>query len=125
MSWDNNSQQSAPASGGNAPGPLLDTVLAFIKEQKASDLHLSGGKFFARVHGELKPLQGLPHLTPEQVAEALSHVTTQEHWQHFLDNKELDCAYTTPDGHRFRVNLFVQRGTSVVSSVRSQPRLSH
>jgi len=129
VSWDNN--QSQPAAGGeNQSSALLDQVLGFIVGQKASDLHLSSGKFFARIHGELKPLQGLPNLNADQVAEALRHVTKGDQWSQFLATKELDCAYTTPTGHRFRVNMSVQRGQvgavfrSIPSEIKSLTELA-
>jgi twitching motility protein PilT len=93
------------------PGALLDAVLKAVYEKGASDLHLSGGAFYARLHGELTPLTGPPMLNADQVRLALSHVTATDLWERFLLTKELDCAYTTPDGLRFRVNLFVQRGS--------------
>ena len=110
MSWDNNNGIHQPTGSDNQSAALLDQVLGFVVGQKASDLHLSSGKFFARIHGELKPLQGLPNLTPDQVAEALRHVTKGDQWAQFQESKELDCAYATPTGHRFRVNMSVQRG---------------
>ena len=89
---------------------LLDSVLKFMKEQKASDLHLSRGHFVARIHGDLKPLQGLPNLTEDQVKAVLAPVAGEAQWAKFLEKKELDLAYTTPNNDRFRVNMFVQRG---------------
>ncbi len=119
MSWDNTQQlHSAPTAS------LLDKVLTFMKAQAASDLHLSRGQFKARIHGELKPLQGIPVLSPLQVVELLSTLTSAENWTHFLSKKEFDCAYTSADGDRFRVNLYMQRGEvgAVFRSIPSQIR---
>ena len=109
MSWDN-SQGQATGQLTNPSPSLLDNVLKFMRAQGASDLHLSRGKFLARVHGELKPLQGIPVQSAPEVVQLLSTLTTKSNWDHFVAKKELDCAYTTAEGDRFRVNLFVQRG---------------
>jgi Tfp pilus assembly pilus retraction ATPase PilT len=70
VSWDSGQQLFS------SPEPtLLDKVLTFMKAQGASDLHLSRGTFMARIHGELKPLQGIPSQSPEQVVQLLSTLT--------------------------------------------------
>jgi twitching motility protein PilT len=61
------------------------------------------------VHGDLRPLPGYPELRPADTTALLRLVTTQEQWERFEREQELDLAYDLPGISRFRVNLFQQR----------------
>jgi twitching motility protein PilT len=90
-------------------GQLHDLLAAMI-EHGGTDLHLTVGmRPLMRVDGALQPLPFLqldPNLLQHLVYAILSEAQTAV----FEQRHELDLAYSTPDGGRFRVNVFRQRG---------------
>ncbi len=87
---------------------LLDQTI----EAQASDLHLSAGHPpVLRIHGTLVPLfkkQVLSYKDTESLARALM---TQEQFQRFLEQKEIDFSYSFEAKARFRINIFFQRNS--------------
>src|SRR3989344_3345740 len=89
----------------------FDSLIELVAKEGASDLHLTVGRHpTIRVSGDLIPIVKKPPLTPEDVLGLVSEILTPENKELFLKNKDLDFAFTTPDGARFRGNLFYQRG---------------
>jgi len=78
----------------------------------ASDLHLTVGvPPMIRVHGRLTAVPGAPVLTPQDTERLAKSMTTEEQWQRFLEEKELDFAISRRRLARFRANCFLQRGS--------------
>lgn len=85
---------------------LLHKVVAL----GGSDLHLSAlTPPNVRIDGEMKPMDGVPPLTSEQVEEAVFSILSPEQREEFQSNKELDFAYALEDGTRFRGNVMYER----------------
>ncbi len=90
----------------------IDNLLRAVVEREASDLHLKvGSPAVLRVHGALVPHNGDMRITPEEIQEALEHITTERQRKSFAEEMELDFAYSIPGLARFRVNAAFQRST--------------
>src|SRR4051812_29268890 len=91
--------------------PVLDRVLAAARQLGASDVHLKVGlPPIFRIKGELRTVRDVTPVTREAMQEfALTMMTERQRgdYEKFL---ECDLAYGTPDGVRYRVNVFTQRG---------------
>ena len=89
----------------------LDAMLRVVVEARGSDLHITAGAPpTMRVHGSLYYLPGYDPLTPVQTAMLLRSVVSQQQWDTFESNHELDLAYAVENLCRFRVNIYQQRG---------------
>jgi twitching motility protein PilT len=75
-----------------------------------------------RVHGDLRPLPDYPNLTPEKTALLVRSVLSDDQWQRFEHDLEIDLAYDLPGISRFRVNCFQQRN-AYGSVMRAIPHL--
>ena len=90
----------------------VDAALRYVVEREGSDLHVKvPAPPMARIHGELRPLEGAETLSPEDTDAALEHVL---HDRTFLEEfamvGEADFSYEIQGLARFRVNAFQQRG---------------
>jgi len=80
--------------------------------KKASDIHISVNlPPILRVNGELVALSGEEIFTVSELEEIVLNVLKTEQIQKFRKNGEIDFAYSIHGLGRFRVNLFMQRGT--------------
>ncbi len=79
----------------------------------ASDLHLCvPSPPVLRINGVLTPLNELPPVTPQYVETIFDHIATPEQKSTFVQELELDFAYSIPGLARLRVNALRQRGTT-------------
>lgn len=77
----------------------------------ASDLHITVGiPPMIRVSGKVRPLD-YPPMTPTTTREMIYDVLSNNQRQRFENELELDFAYTLPGHARFRVNVYLQRGS--------------
>ena len=89
----------------------LKKYINVLVHEGASDLHLSTGTHpTIRVAGALTPMLKEPLLTKEDTLGFISVMLTQTQSERFKDTFEVDFAYETADGNRFRGNAFFQRG---------------
>ncbi len=89
----------------------IDDYLNIGAEMKASDVHLKADRPpLLRIDGELIPTD-LPPFEPSELANIIEEAIEPHYWQAFYRRWELDVAYSTDDGRRYRLNLFMQRGT--------------
>lgn len=89
----------------------IDDLLQTMVERGASDLHIKVGSApMIRVDGELTPA-AYEIMTAESVRSVLESILTDEQKAKFIADKELDLAYSIPGLSRFRVNIYLQRGT--------------
>lgn len=88
----------------------IDRLLIKAFQARASDVHLTvtlppvfriNGQLVRQEEQQLKPLQ-MEHLGKEML--------TEQEWEQFLKEKELDFAYEIAGISRFRGNIFKQRG---------------
>lgn len=87
----------------------IDQLFQKMVELGASDLHLTtGAKPLVRLHGGMTPLTD--HiLTAQEVQALIFEILTEKQKKNFVQDWELDCAYSLPGVGRFRVNVFMQR----------------
>lgn len=99
----------------------LDDLLEEMLAAGASDLHLTVGRPpSARVHGQLKPLDGYGDLGAVPLRAMLFDALHPSVRERFEEHKELDTAYAIPGLGRFRMNVYQQRG-SVGAVLRAIP----
>jgi twitching motility protein PilT len=90
----------------------IDAALSYVVEREGSDLHVKvDSPPMARVHGELRPVDGSESLRSGDTEAALEHILTDGALlQEFATVGEADFSYEIPGVSRFRVNAFRQRG---------------
>ena len=94
----------------------VQEILQEVVNNKASDLHLiSGFPPILRVTGELRPASGEVKLTPARTKELVLSILSPEQKELLLTNREIDFSYTLPDGGRFRINAYFQKGSRLFS----------
>lgn len=92
----------------------LDEILKLATERKASDVHLKAGVVpVVRRHGRMLPLsKKWKPITPSQlVGFAEQLIKTEAERTKFDHFKEIDLGYGVKGVGRFRVNIFMQRGS--------------
>ncbi len=111
---------AAPAANA-APAATISTpalLTAMLKQShQASDLFFSPGKPpLVEISGKLTPAGAIRPLTGEEIRSIAAHLIGSN--KHAAENlKELgscDVSYSLPGVCRFRVNVFMQRGTCAV-----------
>jgi len=86
----------------------IDGLFKMMKEQGASDLHLSSGSQpIFRLQGEMVRLN-FKILTHEEIQALLYEILSEKQKSEFEARKDLDFAYSIPDLARFRSNIMMQ-----------------
>lgn len=89
----------------------FDRVLGAARQIGASDVHLKVGlPPIFRVKGELRGVKDVTPLSAEALEGFALSIMNPLQKERFLGTHEADLAYGTPDGIRYRVNVFRQRG---------------
>lgn len=101
---------------------VLEIVKLLEKMVQAggSDIYIaSGAPPRMNVEGRLQDLSADP-LSPEETKQLIRQILTDEQWNLFLKQRELNIAYSFSKVARFRVNVYLQRGTvaSVIRQIR-------
>jgi twitching motility protein PilT len=90
---------------------VLDRVLQAARQLGASDVHLKVGlPPIFRIRGDLRTVRDVPPLSREVLHAFAMDLLTERQREAFETTFDVDLAYATPDGTRYRVNLFQQRG---------------
>lgn len=90
---------------------LLKKYMNVVAHEGASDLHFSTGAHpTVRVAGALSPMLKEAPLTPEDTLGFVKALLNDVQLKRFLEEKEVDFAFESEDGTRFRGNAFYQRG---------------
>lgn len=100
----------------------IDDLLIHMEARDASDLYLkSGTPPMLRVAGDLVPAGEVP-LSDEAIRLLADEMMSDRHRREFDERQRADIAYTSSTLGRFRVNVYIQRGSPavVVRRVRSQ-----
>lgn len=85
-------------------------ILEIAFQKKVSDIHFEvDNPPFFRVKGQLVKSK-LPKLTPADTESIIEMILSQHKQELDKSIKELDTTYSLPNGGRFRVSLFKQRG---------------
>jgi twitching motility protein PilT len=83
----------------------IDALFKLMKQQGASDLHISSGAPpIFRLNGEMEKLN-YPPLTDQQARALLFEILTNEQRADFESRRDIDFAYALPEVARFRGNL--------------------
>ncbi len=92
----------------------VNRALRELVEKEGSDLHLKvGSSPLYRVHGDLMLDSGVPPLTTTDTEQALRDLLSDENKQEeFAQDHEVDFSYEIEGVARFRINAFLQRGTT-------------
>jgi len=93
----------------------IDGLFKMMKEQGASDLHLSSGSQpIFRLHGEMVRLN-FKSLVHEEIQALLYEILSDKQKSEFEAKRDLDFAYSIPDLARFRGNIMMQhKGVAAV-----------
>src|ERR1700674_4326408 len=93
----------------------IDALFRILKEQGASDLHLStGSPPIFRLHGDMVR-QNYKALSHEELKGILFEILTEKQKLVFEEKHDLDFAYEIPGQARFRGNILMQhRGIAAV-----------
>ncbi len=109
------SPASEPPIGRHAsssPFTVVDALHRVVADG-GSDLHITAGvPPMMRLHGSLKPIDGAPVWTADDVRREVTSILTAEQLAQFDSSHELDFAYPLSPGARFRANIYQQRGTT-------------
>lgn len=86
----------------------IEQLLAFAREQGASDLHVcAGASPLVRIDGTLQKLN-VPPLEANEVEEIVLSILTEEQKVTFQKEQELDFSAEITEGERYRVNVYKQ-----------------
>ena len=90
----------------------LNDILTIAIKGSASDIHLKAGlPPMFRIDGSLVPLKDAKRLSPEDIGRMAFSIMNNFQKEKFKEDNEIDLAYGVPGLGRFRVNVFMQRGT--------------
>ena len=90
---------------------ILDRVLQAARQLGASDVHLKVGlPPIFRIKGDLRTVRDVPPLSRDIVQTFALDMMTERQRESFETAWDVDLAYATADGVRYRVNVFQQRG---------------
>jgi twitching motility protein PilT len=90
----------------------IDDLLSRTVEAGASDLHLvPGAPPAVRVHGEMRWVEGMEPLTPDDTHTLLYRILSTEQQKQLEVLRQLDFSHGVPGFARFRVNVHFQRGS--------------
>ncbi len=91
------------------------SVVHLAAEKGASDVHIvANNPPLFRVKGAMQPVAEMEPLTPDDIDQALTQITSEEQRANFERDLELDFGYTIPDVGRIRCNAAKQRGTTTL-----------
>lgn len=98
----------------------LKKLLEKMVHEEASDLHMKAGSPpVLRIDGRLHLMKEEP-LSPEELRKTAQQIMTKDQQDEFIRTKELDFAIGVSGLARFRVNVYMQRG-SVAIAMRTIP----
>ncbi|MCF6284440.1 MAG: type IV pilus twitching motility protein PilT [Candidatus Hydrogenedentes bacterium] len=98
----------------------IHDLFDLVAEENASDLLISAGAPpILRINGQLFRSR-TDALTPEQTEELIFDFLSDEQRESFLEHKELDFSLASGRRHRFRVNVYRQKG-AVTAAFRPIP----
>ena len=104
--------RKAPAQARRATThPLGEKLLATLLECQGSDLHCTSHEPpLARIHGDMKALEGFGPMEPATLLELMESLAPAAAWERFEAHHDADFAYAyEAGGCRLRVNFFHDR----------------
>lgn len=83
----------------------------------ASDVHfMVGHPPIFRLNGVLFPQEAQPVYTGAKLLKSIEEILNKEQWDRFHTVRELDASLALPDGGRYRINLFWERGNPAMAA---------
>ncbi|MCX7885181.1 MAG: type IV pilus twitching motility protein PilT [Caloramator sp.] len=93
----------------------FEELLSKAVELNASDLHITVGlPPTMRINGVLLPY-GNEKLTPNDTEEYTKCILTEEQYEKYISEGEIDLSYSIQGKGRFRANIFRQRGSDAMA----------
>lgn len=93
----------------------FENLLKSLMESKGSDLHLKVNlPPVMRINEALIPQTNLAQQTASQIWAIIHAILSPDQLTYFQAENECDFAYSLPHVGRFRINIFLQRGTPVL-----------
>ena len=90
----------------------INDILKAGVQHGASDVHLKVGlPAVFRINGRLVPLKSPQPMRADDLRAITASILSGEQMERFEKSHEIDCAYGVAGLGRFRVNIFMQRGT--------------
>jgi twitching motility protein PilT len=90
---------------------ILDRVLQAARQLGASDVHLKVGlPPIFRIKGDLRTVRDVPPMSRDVIQTFALDMMNERQRETFETAWDVDLAYATTDGARYRVNVFQQRG---------------
>src|SRR3984885_14941030 len=87
----------------------IDSFFKFMKEQNASDLHLStGNPPMLRIHGQLLRVD-MPGLANDDLKALVDEIAPEQKIKLFEETGDVDFGYEYPGFARYRANFFNQK----------------
>ena len=100
---------AAPASSPRVASGALQSLLSWMLQKGASDLHLSSlSPPMVRIDGDISAIPGQTPLQPDRLQEMLWSIAPERNRQEWTERKDTDFAHET-EAARFRVNIFEDR----------------
>ncbi|HJX28707.1 MAG TPA: type IV pilus twitching motility protein PilT [Thermoanaerobaculia bacterium] len=91
--------------------PTLNQLLKEMVAQSGSDLHVTtNSPPQIRVHGHLKPMEGISPMTPAETKQLCYSILTDNQKHRLEEDLEIDLSFGIKGLARFRANIFHQRG---------------
>ena len=91
--------------------PTLNQLLKEMVAQGGSDLHVTtNSPPQIRVHGHLRPLDGVGPMTPAETKQLCYSILTDNQKHRLEEDLEIDLSFGIKGLARFRANIFHQRG---------------
>ena len=95
----------------NATDIVMHDLLSLCVDEGASDLHITEGlPPVLRLHGHLQPLDAQP-LAAADTERLMKEITPDDHQRKLRDGGGSDFGLSFGDKGRFRVSIFMQKGT--------------
>src|SRR5688572_27957251 len=108
-------QARSVAAGPRGKFAPAEDLLRLVVEEEGSDLHLLvGAPPCVRVNGRLIKLD-TRGLFPEDLEKLAAEVATVDQIRRAIEDGSVDFAMTFQDRNRFRVSLYLQKGTMALA----------
>ena len=95
----------------------LHPILKDASDTEASDVHcMVGHPPIFRKNGLLVPQESYPIFTETKLLKDIQEILTKEQFDRFEKNRELDMSVVLPEGGRYRINVFWEKGCAALAA---------
>lgn len=99
----------------------IQDLMRYAVDRRASDLHVkAGGPPYVRINGRLSPTH-FPVMTAADCERCAAQLMDEAQAGAFKDKGEVDFAFSESGLGRFRMNVFLQRGSVAIAARRVLP----